>query len=106
MGTQLDLAIVRSRAELVKQRTALVNFVRSLSKANGVVLPKCSAPAFPKRARVFLPKPLLDVVEPMLRALDAVIEQADALEQRLVKEVPERHPAATQLQVVEGIGPI
>jgi Transposase len=48
---QRDLVVLRTRANLVEGRTALVNEVRHRLKSLGVRVPSCSPEAFPKRAQ-------------------------------------------------------
>jgi len=65
----LDLALVRAGAAAVEGRTQLVNAVRGLAKAAGHKLEKCSTACFHKQD-------LHASLEPSLRGLQALIEQA------------------------------
>ena len=48
---QADLALLRSRDVLVRARADLVNYVRAAVKSVGCRIPKCSTPAFARRAK-------------------------------------------------------
>jgi transposase len=45
-GSQIDLAVIRNRAALVRGRTFLVNHARGLVKSLGPRLPSCSSERF------------------------------------------------------------
>jgi len=60
---QRDLVVLRTRANLVEGRTALVNEVRQRLKSLGVRIPACSPEAFPKRAEPELPEQLKDTLQ-------------------------------------------
>ena len=103
-ASQHDLAIVRARDVLVRERTQLVNHTRGIVKLVGARLPSCYPEALPKRARAQLPVelapalgPILDVIE----SLNAQIKQYDVL---LAERAQAAYPDAELLQQVNGVG--
>lgn len=104
--THCDLALIKSRYVLVKNRTALINHVRGIVKSHGERMPSCSAASFAKRCRTQIPQQLNSAVEPvmnMIEQLNAQIRQLD----RTINELCQcRYPEAERLQTVTGVGPL
>lgn len=101
---QADLAAIRNRDALVRSRTLLINTIRGTVKSYGGRLPACSAAAFPKKALVHIPPPLLPVltisVQEVARLTTAISEMDD-----LIAEVAaSRYPETVVLKQVPGVG--
>jgi len=82
------LQMLKVRDIFVASRTRMVNAVRGLSKAVGVILPKCDAAALPRHGDLF-PETERDVVEPLLNEIDtltAVIREYEHAIDRYVRE--------------------
>lgn len=96
----------RVRAQLVSCRTALINCTRGCARSLGHALPKCSPPAFVKRAKALLPKHALEILAPILEQLQAIavqIKSCDKETERLGEEV---FPETKVLRQVAGVGPV
>jgi len=70
-----DLQWIRSRAQLVKCRTELINHVRSTVKGTGGRLPGCSSSSFARKQREHLPQDLVEVLTPLLDLIGEVTEK-------------------------------
>lgn len=103
---QADLVLLRSRDALVRARTRLINSARSMVKAAGGRLPKCSAECFHSKARDHLPEILKQAIEPMLPAIASLTEQIQAATRQLKKLADERYPETQVLRQVKGVGPL
>jgi len=107
LQAQADLALVKTRAFLVGQRTALSNHVRSLVKTAGGRIPSSIGPAaLPKQARAHIPEALKEGLEPALRQLAFVVVQIRDLSKRIERLCEERYPETARLLKVNGVGPI
>jgi transposase len=106
LKTQQDLAVIRSRDQLVQVRTQLVVHVRSMVKTMGVRIPSSiGTEAFATKAGEHVPEALRPAVGPILEMIRTVTVQIDAYE-AWVKEAVERHPQTKPLQQVSGVGPL
>lgn len=72
--TQADLALLRSRAMVVKARSTLIQYVRGVVKSAGGRIPHCDARGFARKAVLHLPAEL----EPVLSPIVATIAGMDA----------------------------
>ncbi len=103
---QRDLAVVRCRDAAVRARALLVNNVRGTVKTLGERVRSCSPKLFPTWARAAVSANVLEIVEPMLKAIEALsasIEDQDASIERLGET---RYPETAVLRQVFGVGPI
>ena len=100
-----DLTLIRSRAELVKARTALINHVRGLVKTFGERLPTCSAAAFHKKAPEHIPTPLAGQLEPVVSSINKLTHEIKRLEAAINKRA-EAYPEVQALQAVGGVASI
>lgn len=103
-AAQADLAALRSRDALVRARTGLINSVRSLVKAAGARLPKCSADSFHGKVEAHLPEELRPALQPALTAIATLSEQIRSSTRRLEKLADERYPQTRLLRQVKGVG--
>lgn len=104
---QADLALLRSRDELIRTRTALINHVRGSVKAMGSRLPGCSAQAFGKKASTSVPANLRPALGPVFATIGLVTAQIKAMDKQICRLIKERYPVAGALQrQVKGVGPI
>jgi transposase len=100
---QQDLAVLRARDAVVRTRSRLITHVRGAVKSVGGRIPRCSAEAFGKRCREYIP----EVLEP---ALLSIIEEIKRLTEligtydKTVSEMVERYPATQKLMKVVGVG--
>jgi transposase len=99
-----DLAVVKARAQLVDQRTQLVNMMRGMVKACGERLPKCDAQYFARRVEDKIPKGLQPALEPLLKVLVEINKAIIAIDKKMLAMTKERYPETAALMQVNGVG--
>ena len=105
LDAHADLALVRSRHLLVRQRTSLANHVRSMVKTLGGRIPSDIGPAaLANRARGYVPEALRECLEPLLRSLAFVNAQIRELERRIERICRHKYPETERLRQVDGVG--
>jgi transposase len=100
---------LKLRSNLVSSRVDLVLGVRGMLKSLAVRLPDTSTPSFPTKAREILKQEdleLLDIVEPVLVALEVLNEQIKVYDRRVDELIATKYQAAIALQAIGGVGPI
>jgi transposase len=97
-----DLALLRSRGAIVRARTRLINSARSMVKAAGGRLPRCSADSFHDKVQGLVPDMLKPALEPMLEAIAGLTQQILASTRQLEKLVDERYPETRILRRPKG----
>ena len=102
---QEHLEVIRARDQLVRARTRLINHVRGAVKSLGGRIGKCSAEAFPRRARREMPAELRTANEPLLEVIADLTKHIQARD-RQVERIAEEYPPALRLQQVNGVGPL
>jgi len=105
-ATQADLALLRSRDVLVRARTRLINSARSMVKAVGGRLPRCSTDSFHHKVSDDVPALLKPALQPMLEAIAGITEQIRAMTWRLEKLADERYEETKVLRQIKGVGPL
>lgn len=103
---QMDLAVLRSRDALVKVRSSLISHVRGSVKTAGHRLPKCSTPAFAKRAAGHIPEALRPALAPVLEMIGALTRQIRGYERRIEQLCRNRYPETERLRQPKGVGPM
>lgn len=103
---QRDLVVLRTRANLVSTRTAMVNEVRHRVKSLGIRLPKCSPEAFPKKAEPKIPEELGDTLQGTLSLIASITTEIRRLEKKIEELSHERYPETSILRQVNGVGPL
>lgn len=103
---QEDLVLLRARDQLVSIRTQLINHTRGVTKALGVRLPRCSAPAFARKVAGFIPESVRPALEPVLAIISQLTEQIQAMDRKVLGLIEERYPVAQALQRIHGVGPL
>lgn len=101
---QADLAVIRARDLLVRTRTSLVQHVRGTLKASGLRALSCSAEAFHKKARGFVPAELAQALGPILDQLGELEVRIQRFDREIERIAKERYPAAARLRQVCGVG--
>ena len=92
------------RRALVESRANIVTTCRGLAREQGVMLPKCTTPMFARKARLAAGV-ALEVLEPLLKQLDAINPQIAAADAKLA-ELSETEPVVKLLMTAPGVGPI
>jgi len=103
---QADLALLRSRDAVVRARTRLINSARSMVKAAGGRLPKCSADSFHHKVQGRLPEMLKPALEPLIEAIAGLTQQIIIATRQLEKLADERYPETRILRQPKGVGVI
>lgn len=103
---QADLAIIKSRDMLVKNRSQLINHARGLVKANGDRLPQCSAASFANRCESFVPSELRASLGFVFEIIFHLNEQIKKIERQIEQLSVERYPETQYLRQISGVGPI
>lgn len=103
---QVDLAMIRARDALVRQRAALVNHVRGTLKEFGACPPRCSTISFPAKVRGEIPEECLPVLAPVLDVLYMLTDQIAAYDTEIERVAAERYPQIVRLRQVKGVGPL
>jgi transposase len=104
--SQIDLAMLKARDILVKNRTCLINHVRGSAKSIGVSLPSCSSPAFHKKAAQFLPNTLAKALQPIIEEIAGLTERIKAYDREIEAISREHYPETGCLQQITGVGPL
>lgn len=104
-AAQRDLAVLKARDILVRNRTQLVNFVRGSMKPFGVRAPKCDPSALPKRVMEALPAELAPALKSIVDAI-ADLNTHIALLDEQIDQLRKAHPESARLAQVPGVGPI
>jgi transposase len=103
---QADLAIIKSRAMLVKTRTGLISHVRGMVKAMGYRLPACSAASFAARTVGNIPDELIPAVNSVIEMIDQLSAKIKGLDNMINQLCEKRYAESKLLQQVAGVGPI
>jgi transposase len=99
-------ALLFARAQLVKQRTALVTFVRSEVKALGATLPSCSSRAFAGRMRTAIPKALVSPLSGIFDVLQVITTSIDEHDRSIERLSEGSFPETATVRQVHGVGPL
>lgn len=102
---QEDLALLRSRDQLVRVRTKLICHVRGAVKATGKRIGKCSTECFAQRAMFESPPELRAALKPLLETIGDLTRKIAAMERQIIR-TSKRYPAVKRLQAPAGVGPI
>lgn len=97
--------VLFARAQLVKQRTSLINFVRSEVKALGESLPSCATRCFASKALSSAPKSIAEALSPIFEMIQAASSGIDEYDRRIDQLSKEAFPETQVLRQVHGVGP-
>lgn len=106
LETQADLAVLRSRAALVRARATLVNHLRGTVKSVGGRLPRCETKYVADRAAKCLPSELAPALSPILSAIAELTIRIAAYDRQIEQMAKERYPETDLLRQVPGVGAI
>jgi transposase len=99
-------ALLFARAQLVKQRTALVTFVRSEVKVLGATLPSSSSRAFASKLRSFVPAELETALGAIFDVIQVLSTAIDGYDKRIEDLSTDEFPETNIVRQVHGIGPL
>lgn len=103
---QSDLAVLRARDALVRERTRLVNCLRGMVKPFGARLPGGDAKSFHKKAKEAIPATLKPAALPLLAMLGQLQKQIQRLDQRVLQLCKQSYPDTALVGQPKGVGPI
>ena len=103
---QVDLELLQARDILVKNRSRIINHVRSSVKSLGGRLPKCSAECFHRKADKHLPEELCDILKPLLMIIEQLTTQIKTFDRQVEEISRERYPETELLRAINGVGPL
>lgn len=101
---QVDLAVLRSRDQLVQARAHLITHVRNSVKSLGERLPKCDTDAFARHAREEIPQALRPALSPVMEQIAALTEAIAGYDKTIEKKLARKYPETEQLRQVTGVG--
>lgn len=101
--TQVALALIRSRDNLVQARTQLINHVRGMVKGLGARLPKCSSESFHKLDKE-IPEKLQEALQPMMVSIEKLTEQIRDCTRKIEHKSEQDYPQTKHLREVPGVG--
>jgi transposase len=100
---QMDLAVIRARAELMEARTKLINSARGLAKPMGERLKRCDADQVGVGLVEGLGERTQTAIEPLLKTVEAISEQIRQYDEQ-IEGIAKRYPEVELLQQVYGVG--
>ena len=104
---QSDMALLYSRRSLVGARTKLINTARGLVKAHGSRLPACDARSFSRKVKAAVPETLRAAIEPVLRSIEKLSEEIDALDKHVEEQAGGKYgPQTGAMRQITGVGPL
>jgi transposase len=102
---QEDLALLRSRDQLVRVRTKLICHVRGAVKSTGKRIGRCSAECFGARAMFEIPPELRTALKPLVETIEELTRKIGLMD-RQVARAAGKYPVVKRLQAPAGVGPI
>ncbi len=103
---QADLAVLRSRALLVKMRTQMINHVRGALKSSGRRVSESSAPSFHKKAEEVIPDALKPALDPLLKQLALLTARIRSMDRKVEALAKDQYQETRFLRQVRGVGAI
>lgn len=101
---QMHLTLLRARAHLVAQRTALLNSARGLVKPHGVRLGKRDSARPQTGLAQSLPPELQPAIGPMLDFIDRLSAQIQLFDAQLAELAATHYPETEKLRKIHGVG--
>lgn len=96
--------ILRSRRQLVQQRSGTISLIRSLLRQDGYRLPASSSARVPARlALLEVPPGLRETIAPLARMVETLTTEVDGMDARLAT-LAKADPIVQRLQSVPGVG--
>ncbi len=103
--TQVHLGLVRTRATVVRARTALINHVRGAVKTLGGRIPRCSTDGFARKAVEHIPESLQPALQPVLESITQLSRQIRFFDKQIQGLCEKRYPETALLREIVGVGP-
>lgn len=103
---QADLAVVKARDILVKERTRLIAHTRNSVKSSGHRLSKCSPDCFHTRAPDELPRELYPALIGIIEVVGGLNQQIHNYDEQIRGLCEEHYPETKLLRQITGVGPV
>ncbi len=103
---QIVRTLLFARAQLVKSRTSLINFVRAEVRMLGYSLPSCSSASFPSKCRGLIPGELEEALLPTLDVLVDLSRRIEDYDRKVDELSTTSFPETGLLRQVHGVGPL
>ena len=104
-AAQAIRATLRTRRQLVRMRTRLINMTRAECKVHGSRLAPCASSYFARKVRPMIPALLRDALAPALDTIEHIDDEVRRLDKR-VEEMCKAIPITGALRQVRGVGPL
>lgn len=104
--SQANLALMRSRENLVQVRTKLVNHARGILKSFGRRFRACSTESFHKLDLKETPETLRPALEPIFRVVENLTLEIRRFDKQIEEIARQRYPETQLLRQVVGVGPL
>ena len=107
MTTQKDLTLIKSRNALVKARGDLIRHLRGIIKPFGLRFPDDVTPDnIHAKGKDILDKEIFPASRVFLDAIKALTSKIKVLDKQVASLLKKKYPEATNLQTINGVGPI
>ena len=103
---QAHLELIKSRDAMVRCRTALINHVRGALKSLGHRPVKCTAEAFDRKVRSYVPEDVREAIEPLLEQIGEFTARIRCYDGRVEEMAAREYPITQLLRAVNGVGPL
>jgi transposase len=101
-----NLAVIRSRDELVRLRTAMANSLQGICATHGVKIPRASTGSYRTKILPAVPGELQSALTPMIESMDQLTRSIRELEASIERISQEQYPVTTVFRQIKGVGPI
>ena len=102
---QIARATLASRAHAVRQRTLLINLIRSQVRNLGESLSGCTVANFHRTAPERIPAPLKPAIDPLLSILQGIVNAIAEYDNEIARLCTKEFPETAALTQVNGVGP-
>jgi transposase len=103
---QMALETIKARDMLVRNRSDLINHVRSAVKSVGARIPACSAESFHHRAAGTIPQGLETALNPLLTVIEDLSGRIRIYDKDIEELSARDYPETGRLRQIAGVGPV
>ena len=101
--TQVDLQVIKTRKNLIRARTQLINHIRNSMKVYGVQLPGCTAPAFAHKVKAEIPVGLRPTMHPVLEMIARLSQQIRQYDEQIEQLSEQKYPQTEILRQIKAV---
>ncbi len=103
---QVVRTLLFARMQLVKQRAALVTFVKAEVRVMGFNLPSCGTEVFAKKCRELLPASIRSAMGPIFDTIEGLCVGVESYDKQIEELSKEQFSESGVLRQVHGVGPL